>query len=113
MQDIRKEHTLIFLKPDGVQRGLVGEVVGRFERAGLKLVGMKMVWPDRPLLDRHYPREDSFLRTLGGNTKDAFSTYGLDAKKETGTDDPLDTGRRVTGSPTDLTSSGPPRPFRS
>src|SRR3989442_6810904 len=98
VEDIRKERTLVFLKPDGVQRGLVGEVVGRFERAGLKLVGMKMVWPDRPLLDRHYPREDSFLRTLGGKTKDAFSTYGMDVKKETGTDDPLEIGRRGRGS---------------
>src|SRR3989475_12276195 len=107
MQDIRKERTLIFLKPDGVQRGLVGEVVGRFERAGLKLVGMKMVWPDRPLLDRHYPREDNFLRTLGGKTKDAFSTYGLDVKKETGTDDPLEIGRRVRGWLIYYGSSGP------
>jgi len=97
----------MFLKPDGVQRGLVGEVVHRFERAGLKLVGMKMVWPDRPLLDRHYPREDGFLRTLGGKTKDAFSTYGLDVKKETGTDDPLEIGRQVRGWLIDYVSSGP------
>jgi len=107
MQDIRKERTLIFLKPDGVQRGLVGEVVGRFERAGLKLVAMKMVWPDRSLLDRHYPREDGFLRTLGGKTKDAFATYGLDVKKETGTDDPLEIGRQVRGWLIDYVSSGP------
>jgi nucleoside-diphosphate kinase len=107
VQDIRKERTLVFLKPDGVQRGLVGEVVGRFERAGLKLVGMKMVRPDRPLLDRHYPRDEGFLRTLGGKTKDAFATYGLDVKKETGSDDPLEIGRQVRGWLIDYVSSGP------
>src|SRR5438552_13748581 len=107
MQDIRKERTLIFLKPDGVQRGLVGEVVGRFERAGLKLVGMKMVWPDRPLLDRHYPREDGFLRTLGGKTKDAFATYGLAVRKGRGTEVRLGFGRKGRGCLIDSFSRGP------
>jgi nucleoside-diphosphate kinase len=107
MQEIRKERTLVFVKPDGVQRGLVGEVVGRFERAGLKVAGMKMLWPDRALLDRHYPRDELFLRTIGGKTKDAFATYGLDLKKETGTDDPLEIGRQVRGWLRDYVSSGP------
>ncbi|MHB8573456.1 MAG: nucleoside-diphosphate kinase [Candidatus Dormibacteria bacterium] len=48
------ERTLIFVKPDGVQRGLIGEVVSRFERKGLKLVGLKMMQIDRPLAERHY-----------------------------------------------------------
>lgn len=107
MQDIRKEHTMVFLKPDGVQRGLVGEVVGRFERAGLKVVGMKMLWPDRPLLDRHYPKDEGFLKTIGGKTKEAFAGYGLDVKKETGTDDALEIGRQVRGWLIDYVSSGP------
>jgi len=107
MQEIRKERTLVFLKPDGVQRGLVGEVVGRFERAGLKVVGMKMRWPDRPLLDRHYPKDEGFLKTIGGKTKEAFAGYGLDVKKETGTDDALEIGRQVRGWLIDYVSSGP------
>jgi len=37
------EKTLVLIKPDGVQRGLIGEVMGRFERKGLKVVGMKMI----------------------------------------------------------------------
>lgn len=48
------ERTLIIVKPDGVQRGLVGEVISRFERRGLKLVGMKFMQIDRPLAERHY-----------------------------------------------------------
>lgn len=106
-ETIRRERTLVFLKPDGVQRGLVGEVVRRFENAGLKLIGMKMVRPNRKLLDRHYPTDAGFLTTIGGKTKDAFATYGLDVKRETGTDDPQEIGRQVRGWLIDYVSSGP------
>ncbi|MCD6383922.1 MAG: nucleoside-diphosphate kinase [Thermoplasmata archaeon] len=49
-----RERTFVMVKPDGVQRGLVGEVVGRLERRGLKIVAMKMLWIDRDLAERHY-----------------------------------------------------------
>ena len=104
---IRRERTLVFLKPDGVQRGLVGEVVRRFEQAGLKLIGMKMLWPQREMLNRHYPNDKTFLTTIGGKTKDAFATYGLDVKRETGTDDPLEIGHQVRGWLIEYVSSGP------
>lgn len=48
------ERTLIIVKPDGVQRGLIGEVLGRFERRGLKLVGLKLMRISRDLAERHY-----------------------------------------------------------
>ncbi len=48
------ERTLIIVKPDGVQRGLVGEVLGRFERRGVKIVGLKMIQVSRDLAERHY-----------------------------------------------------------
>src|SRR5690242_1032462 len=48
------ELTLIIIKPDGVQRGLIGEVLARFERRGLKLVGMKLMTIPRELAERHY-----------------------------------------------------------
>lgn len=48
------ERTLVFIKPDGVARGLVGEIVSRFERKGLKLVGMRMLRFDEELVSRHY-----------------------------------------------------------
>lgn len=46
--------TYIMIKPDGVQRGLVGEIIARFERKGLKLVAMKMMSPSKELLESHY-----------------------------------------------------------
>lgn len=48
------ERTLILIKPDGVQRGLMGQIVDRFERRGLKLVGMKFMQISRELAERHY-----------------------------------------------------------
>ena len=48
------EQTLVLVKPDGVQRGLVGEVISRLERRGLKLVGMKLLQIDEALAGRHY-----------------------------------------------------------
>ncbi len=48
------ERTLIIVKPDGVQRGLIGEVLARFERRGLKLVGLKLMTISRQLAEQHY-----------------------------------------------------------
>ncbi len=48
------ERSLVIIKPDGVQRGLVGEVITRFEKVGLKIIGMKMVWADAKFAKKHY-----------------------------------------------------------
>jgi nucleoside-diphosphate kinase len=48
------ERTLIIVKPDGVQRGLVGQVLGRFEARGFKMAGLKMIHISRQLAERHY-----------------------------------------------------------
>jgi nucleoside-diphosphate kinase len=53
-EEATMEQTLVLVKPNGVARGLVGEVVGRFERRGLRLRGMKMLVVDRALAERHY-----------------------------------------------------------
>lgn len=48
------ERTLVIIKPDGVQRSLVGRITQRFEDVGLKIVGMKMVWVDKEFAKKHY-----------------------------------------------------------
>ena len=48
------ETTYVMVKPDGVQRGLIGEIIGRYERKGLKLVGLKSVVPSRETAETHY-----------------------------------------------------------
>ncbi len=48
------ERTLVLIKPDGVERGLIGECVKRFEQRGFKIIGMKMVWTDKDHAMKHY-----------------------------------------------------------
>ncbi|XP_077302775.1 nucleoside diphosphate kinase [Arctopsyche grandis] len=49
-----RERTFIMVKPDGVQRGIVGKIIKRFEQKGFKLVALKMLWPSEQLLQQHY-----------------------------------------------------------
>jgi len=49
-----RERTFLAIKPDGVQRGLIGDIIARFEKRGYKLVGLKMVWPTLELAEKHY-----------------------------------------------------------
>ncbi len=48
------ERTLVLIKPDGVQRGLTGKIIKRFENVGMKIVGMRMVWIDEEFASKHY-----------------------------------------------------------
>ena len=54
MVDMVKQRTFVMIKPDGVQRGLVGEIISRFEKKGIKIVGMKMLSVSRELAEKHY-----------------------------------------------------------
>ncbi len=60
------ERTLVLLKPDAVQRGIIGNVITRFENAGLKIVGMKMQWVDEKFAKKHYSAhiEKPFYKSL-------------------------------------------------
>lgn len=53
------ERTFVMIKPDGVQRGLIGEIISRFEKKGLKIVAMKMLWIKRELAEEHYAEHKS------------------------------------------------------
>jgi len=56
------ERTLVLIKPDGVQRGIIGKIITRFEDAGYKLVGLKMVWCDEAFAKNHYTEDISIRR---------------------------------------------------
>jgi nucleoside-diphosphate kinase len=76
LKEIKLEQTLIILKPDAVQRGLVGEILARFEKVGLKPIAMKMLVPEAGLLDEHYP--DSLIPIVGNKTKKDWDAYGIE-----------------------------------
>lgn len=59
------ERTLVVLKPDAVQRGIMGEIISRFERAGLKVVGMKLIAPDEEHFHKHYEEIGTLISRRG------------------------------------------------
>ena len=102
------EQTLVLIKPDGVQRGIIGEIIHRFERMGLRIVAMKMVKADKSLLDRHYATDKtSTIERIGGKTIDTYKKYGKDVKKEFGTEDAGEVGKVVVGWLLDFMSTNP------
>ncbi|MBI4033529.1 nucleoside-diphosphate kinase [Candidatus Saccharibacteria bacterium] len=102
------ERTLIILKPDAVQRGLIGEIISRFEKAGLKLAATKMVWPGRELADQHYPKgRREFIEGMGHKTLGSYKEGGIDPMAELGTNDPHEIGLKVQQWLVDFLTSGP------
>ena len=106
--DLRKEQTVVLVKPDGVQRGLIGEILTRFERMGLKIVALKLVSVPKEMAQKHYPESrTALLEGIGKKTLDTYAKYGRDPKEELGTMDPLELGRMVNRWNIDLITSGP------
>ncbi len=70
------ERTLVLIKPDGVQRRLVGEIIQRFERAGLKIVALKFLLPSKELVEKHYPSDEDWSRKITGSTEPLTSDVG-------------------------------------
>ena len=102
------EQTFVMIKPDGIKRGVVGEILHRFERMGLKIVAMKLVSPDDATLLRHYKSdEDATLKRWGEKTLTTYTKYGKNAKKDFGTDDPMELGKLVNKWLFDYVKSGP------
>ena len=101
------EHTVVLVKTDGVKRGLVGEILARFEKAGLKVVSLKMIWVDQELVGQHYKDDDEYHRSVGVKTLENYQKYGLDANETLGTLDPVEVGRMVRKWNMDYLSSGP------
>ena len=92
------EQTLIVIKSDGVARGLVGEILSRFERVGLKIVASKMLLVNKEMANKHYPLSRvSFIVGMGKKTLENYQALGVDAKKELGTDDPAEIGKIIQG----------------
>lgn len=64
----RKERTLVIIKPDGIQRSLMGEIIQRMERVGLKLVAIKMVSAEKERVEKHYTVDPNWLKNVGEKT---------------------------------------------
>ena len=91
-----QQKTLIILKPDCIKRGLVGEVIARFEKVGLKIVAMKMATATKEQLQKHYPLDDqNWIGKVGQKSLDNFVENGLDVQKYLGSEDTLEIGTKI------------------
>ncbi|HEY4694998.1 MAG TPA: nucleoside-diphosphate kinase [Candidatus Nanoarchaeia archaeon] len=102
------DHVVVIVKPDGVKRALVGEIISRFEKVGLKIISVKMISPSQELVARHYPEDRTeFLKGMGEKTLKVYADYGKDPKEVFGTLDPLEIGRMINNWNIDFFTSGP------
>ncbi|HEX9664234.1 MAG TPA: nucleoside-diphosphate kinase, partial [Patescibacteria group bacterium] len=97
MSNIKQERTFIMIKPDGVKRGLTGEILRRIEQVNLKLIALGMFQATEEQIDNHYPKDEKWINRLGEKTMKTYQKYGFDAKSELGTDDTLEIGQMVRG----------------
>ncbi|MGB6607180.1 MAG: nucleoside-diphosphate kinase [Atribacterota bacterium] len=89
------EKTLVLIKPDAFKRGLVGEIITRFERVGLRLEEMRIVNATTKIVERHYPDDKNWVRSVGKKTVDTYQKYNLNIVEDLGTDDALEVGNLV------------------
>ena len=102
------ERSLVLIKPDGVQRGLTGEIISRFEKTGLKLIAIKLTFPSKELAEKHYPKwREEFLIGIGQKTLENYQELGIDVKENMGTEDPKKIGLIVREWLIEYLTSGP------
>jgi len=107
----KDELTFLMIKPDGVRRGFIGEIIRRIERAGLKIIALKMVQATREEINGFYPKDEKWISRLGEKTLATYEKYGYDPVKELGTDKPKEIGRMVREWLLDFMTSAPVVPM--
>lgn len=100
---MKNEKTFVIIKPDGVQRSLIGEVIGRFERAGLKLIALKMLVPTRDLARKHYTLDPEWIRKVGEKSIVGYEKKGITPPST----DPMVIGEEVLERNAKYFTSGP------
>ncbi len=100
---MKKEKTLLIIKPDGVERSLIGQIIKRHERVGLKLVALKFLVPTVEMIESHYTVDPEWLRKVGQKTIDGYRAKNILPPSE----DPVENGKNVLRRLTKYMKSGP------
>lgn len=95
MKHPKEEQTYVMIKPDGVRKGLIGEIISRLEQRDLKVVALEMCQPLYDQIDNHYPKKEEWVTRLGEKTKATYEKYGYDLMTDFGTDDTSKIGPEV------------------
>ncbi|MDD5489974.1 MAG: nucleoside-diphosphate kinase [Candidatus Moranbacteria bacterium] len=99
----KEERTLVVIKPDGVQRSLVGEIIKRFEQVGLKLSAVKMMVPEPSFIEKHYTLDPNWMRLTGEKTIKGYLDKGL----EPPSNDPIAISQKILDNLKKYVTSGP------
>lgn len=90
------ERTLVIFKPDAMQRGVIGEIIARFEKVGIKIVAVKLLTAHRELVEKHYPADRKELWVgIGNKTLDNYRDLEMDPTESLGTSDAAEIGKMV------------------
>jgi len=103
MSEHSRERTLVIIKPDGVQRSLIGEVIGRYERVGLKLVGLKMTVAREEAVEKLYTLDPSWRTVTGEKAIESYKKKNLTPPSE----DPLEVTAKILENLKKYMTSGP------
>ncbi len=95
MKHPKEERTYVMIKPDGVRKGLTGEIIKRFEQRDLKIVALEMFQPKHDQLNDHYPKSEEWITRLGHKTLSTYQKYGYDAMLDFGTLEPEKIGPEI------------------
>ena len=102
----KKEKTLVILKPDAIQRGLIGDLLKRFENTGLKLVAIKMILPAEELVWQHYNKDDEWFASKGAKLVENLKAAGRPIEKEE-----IEYGRAIIGALVKFMTASPVIPM--
>ncbi|PIP87148.1 nucleoside-diphosphate kinase [Candidatus Campbellbacteria bacterium CG22_combo_CG10-13_8_21_14_all_36_13] len=103
MSHFKEEKTLVIIKPDGIQRSLIGEVIKRYERVGLKIVAMKFFVPTEEQIEIHYTVDPNWKRIAGEKSIIAYEKKGQEPPSR----DPIEVGEKVLSNLKRYMTSGP------
>ncbi len=101
--DPKKEKTLVIIKPDGIQRGMIGDIIKRYERSGLRLVALKLTIPGEKLIDAHYSTDPEWKQKAGEKAIAAYHKKGKTPPSE----DPMEVGQTVFNNLLKYLTAGP------
>jgi len=107
MSHFKEERTFLMIKPDGVQKGLIGEIIKRIEQRDLKIVAIEMFQATPEQVSDHYPKDKAWISRLGDKSLSTYKKYNVDAKEELGTEDNYEIGKMVRGWLVDYMTSAP------
>jgi len=102
-----KEKTLFVLKPDAVERGIIGEITQRVEKMGFRVIAAKILNASQELGQNHYPDSDEWKKNVGNRTIEDCKKYGINLLENMGTEDPIEIGNMVKKWNVDYLCSGP------